>query len=413
MTSTTSYHVGKWLVDDPGCRISHEDAVVGLEPKVMDLLLLLVRHQGQVVSREDLLAALWPGMVVGEDTLARTVSKLRQALADDSKQPSYIETVPKRGYRLIAEVRASSHTVGLTESRSFVWLGVGLIAGVLLLGLLLLNRGDPVAKGETDSEATLLANRADDFYMRFQQADNASAIELYERVIAIDPSHAQAHAGLASALVQRVIRWPEGIEGVSSLTEALDLGLNETEQARDLLTRAKSLASRAVQVAPADPKTLKALGLVLATSGDLDGAQSQYQRAISLDDDAWESMINLGELKRRDGDLGSAVDLFSRAYEAMHRRYDIEAQRIGPWHAPLGVSIAELYQELGDLQESEIWYRRILRLSPYDPEATAGLARILAESGDLRGALALCRNLETTGAFQQDCKKLLSQSVTQ
>src|SRR5438270_13793337 len=52
------------------------------------------------------MAALWPGVIVGEDSLARTVSKLRQALGDDAKAPRYIETIAKRGYRLLVEVES-------------------------------------------------------------------------------------------------------------------------------------------------------------------------------------------------------------------------------------------------------------------------------------------------------------------
>jgi len=77
-----------------------------LEPKVMDLLFLLATRNGEVVGRDELLARLWPGLIVGEDTLARSVSRLRKVLGDDPKSPSYIETIAKRGYRCIAIVNA-------------------------------------------------------------------------------------------------------------------------------------------------------------------------------------------------------------------------------------------------------------------------------------------------------------------
>ena len=80
MNQAKHLYVGDWRVDGPGCRIDRDGASVSLEPKVMDLLLLLIAQTGEVASKEDLLSTLWPGMVVGEDTLARTVSKLRSAL---------------------------------------------------------------------------------------------------------------------------------------------------------------------------------------------------------------------------------------------------------------------------------------------------------------------------------------------
>lgn len=77
---------------------------VRIEPKVMEVLMLLADHAGEVVSREELLAAVWPDVVVGDDALTQSIIKLRKALGDNPRAPSYIETISKRGYRLIAPV---------------------------------------------------------------------------------------------------------------------------------------------------------------------------------------------------------------------------------------------------------------------------------------------------------------------
>src|SRR5207244_3018532 len=61
-----------------------------------------------VVSRHELLSAIWPGVIVGDDALTQAVIKLRRALADEARSPAYIETVSKRGYRLIATVKGAS-----------------------------------------------------------------------------------------------------------------------------------------------------------------------------------------------------------------------------------------------------------------------------------------------------------------
>jgi TolB-like protein len=84
----------------------------------MDVLLLLVQRAGEVISREDLLATVWSGSVVGDDTLTQAVIKLRKALGDDTRSPSYIETIAKRGYRLIATVRAGQGDAPVSSSRS-------------------------------------------------------------------------------------------------------------------------------------------------------------------------------------------------------------------------------------------------------------------------------------------------------
>lgn len=70
----------------------------------MGLLVHLADHAGHTVSREALFRALWPGVVVSDDTLTQVVIKLRKALGDNARSPSYIQTVPKRGYRLLAPV---------------------------------------------------------------------------------------------------------------------------------------------------------------------------------------------------------------------------------------------------------------------------------------------------------------------
>lgn len=99
---------GLWTAVRVSGELSGPDGVQRLEPKVMDLLCLLAVEPGRVWSREELMSALWPGVVVGDDSLARTVSTLRLALGDDAKAPQYVETISKRGYRWIAATSATS-----------------------------------------------------------------------------------------------------------------------------------------------------------------------------------------------------------------------------------------------------------------------------------------------------------------
>ena len=86
-----------------------------IEPKVAEVLAYLAGRAGQVVSRDELLSAVWPGVVVGDDALTQAIIKLRKALGDDARRPAYIETLAKRGYRLIAPVaRVAEVGSGLT-----------------------------------------------------------------------------------------------------------------------------------------------------------------------------------------------------------------------------------------------------------------------------------------------------------
>ncbi len=96
--------VGDWMVEPALNELSSAGKTVKLEPKAMSVLMVLADKSGQVVSREALLSAVWPGVVVGDDSLTQVVIKLRKALGDVPEKPAYIQTISKRGYRLIAPV---------------------------------------------------------------------------------------------------------------------------------------------------------------------------------------------------------------------------------------------------------------------------------------------------------------------
>lgn len=104
ITLETPFFVDDWHVDPSLGRITYKQKVIKLEPKVMKVLVCLAQEMGDVITREKLESTVWAGRVVGYDSLATAIIKLRKAFDDDSKNPQFIETVPKRGYRLIASV---------------------------------------------------------------------------------------------------------------------------------------------------------------------------------------------------------------------------------------------------------------------------------------------------------------------
>src|SRR5687768_4085369 len=77
---------------------------VALAPKAFALLQFLAGQAGRLVSKEELLGAVWPGVFVGDAVLKGAIRELRKALGDDSHQPRFIETAHRRGYRFIAHV---------------------------------------------------------------------------------------------------------------------------------------------------------------------------------------------------------------------------------------------------------------------------------------------------------------------
>lgn len=99
------FTLGEWLVQPTQGRISRGETVVRLRPQLVDLLACLARGAGQTLTKREILERVWPKQFVAESGLARCVAELRQALGDAVQQPRYIETIPKRGYRLVAPVR--------------------------------------------------------------------------------------------------------------------------------------------------------------------------------------------------------------------------------------------------------------------------------------------------------------------
>jgi DNA-binding winged helix-turn-helix (wHTH) protein/TolB-like protein/Tfp pilus assembly protein PilF len=96
--------IGDWTVEPALNELAAAGKTVKLEPKTMSVLVYLADRPAQVVSREALLSAVWPGVVVGDDSLTQVIIKLRKALGDVPDKPVYIQTIPKGGYRLVAPV---------------------------------------------------------------------------------------------------------------------------------------------------------------------------------------------------------------------------------------------------------------------------------------------------------------------
>ncbi len=101
MAMASEVQLGGVLIrpEENSLQVDGED--IHLEPKVMAVLQMLIAHAGEVVSRQALMETVWAGRVVGEEVLTRCISELRAALGDKASDPQFIQTVPKKGYRLL------------------------------------------------------------------------------------------------------------------------------------------------------------------------------------------------------------------------------------------------------------------------------------------------------------------------
>lgn len=99
------FQFGPWMVLPERDLMRNGEQAVHLEPLVMDVFVVLASRGGEVVTRDQLVEAVWDGRPQSDDVITRCISALRRSLGDDARQPVYIETLQKRGYRVMQRVR--------------------------------------------------------------------------------------------------------------------------------------------------------------------------------------------------------------------------------------------------------------------------------------------------------------------
>jgi TolB-like protein/DNA-binding winged helix-turn-helix (wHTH) protein len=111
--------IGAWCVNPTSGQISRDGETARVEVRTMRLLLCLAEHAGEVVSIDDLLDQVWSDVTVAPDSVYQAVTSLRRLLGDDPKQPTYIATVPRLGYRMVATVSPwADQSVAQTGART-------------------------------------------------------------------------------------------------------------------------------------------------------------------------------------------------------------------------------------------------------------------------------------------------------
>lgn len=103
---TSSYRFERFVLDSGDRQLRNDGAPVELNSRYLDALILLVRAQGKLVSKDRFLDEVWRGVPVTDEALTQCIKTLRRQLGDDAARPRFIETVPKHGYRFVAAVEA-------------------------------------------------------------------------------------------------------------------------------------------------------------------------------------------------------------------------------------------------------------------------------------------------------------------
>ncbi len=100
----TQFYLGDWQVEPSSNTLRLGKFKRTIEPKAMDVLLLLCQQAGEVVSADDIVRQCWPNSPVGDNPIHKTITQLRKALDDKASDPLFIESITKRAYRVIADV---------------------------------------------------------------------------------------------------------------------------------------------------------------------------------------------------------------------------------------------------------------------------------------------------------------------
>ena len=119
-TVNSNFRIGEFLIEPQINSITRAEKTARIEPKVMQVLVRLAEHAGEVVPKEKLIQSVWSDTFVTDDVLTRAISELRKVFEDDAKDSRFIQTIPRSGYRLIApvsdaEVKQGNDSISLPE----------------------------------------------------------------------------------------------------------------------------------------------------------------------------------------------------------------------------------------------------------------------------------------------------------
>jgi DNA-binding winged helix-turn-helix (wHTH) protein/TolB-like protein len=203
------FRLGRWFVCPKLNTVQADGRSIRLEPKFMQVLVCLAARPGEVVSKEELIRAVWVDTFVTDDVLTRSISELRRALGDDAKQPHVIETVARSGYRIIAPVQriqespsegGGDRVKASAWPRKFLAAAVAVVAIAIVTTVLLHRKPVEVQTNQPKAIAVLpLQNTsaAKDFdYLRIGLADDIANTLSYYPAVSIRPfSTANKYAG--------------------------------------------------------------------------------------------------------------------------------------------------------------------------------------------------------------------------
>lgn len=391
--------IGECLIEPPQNRIKRHDTEVRLEPRVMDVLVCLATHAGEVVSRETLNRQVWGSVVVTDQAVTNCISELRHHLGDDRAANRVIETIPKRGYRLTAQVQlaaAGSMQDPPTTTISHWMAGQRRLvaAGLLFLVFALLALAwwwqSASAPALTSVSVLRFENAANDEtldYLGLALPDEIATLLTASRDLAVRPfEHVDANDPLAAARARQVDHIVSGRyyrEGNNQLTLAVEAQhvlqqrviwrTRITAPAGDLLAMRGRIAESVRQ------------GLLPALGASV-GAASEY---TPVHDEAYQLYLRSLALPQQPKPTERAIEMLERAVA------------LEPGFAPAWSALGERYYDHGTYgaggeparQKTLPALRKALELDPRLISAARQIVTHLTESGELEAAYPEARRM--------------------
>ncbi len=408
-----------------------------LDPRVMDVLVMLASNAGHVVQREDLLAKLWPGAVVTDDVLSRCIYELRRQLSQaggDEQLKALIETVPKRGYRLNGEVAllaASSITAPPAGGRRRFWLALAAIPAAALLwfgGRALL---DPDAAktysiailpfedmSAAKDQGYLADGIADEIINRLMRTGDLPVIARSSsfafRGMPVDVNEIARRLKVTHVLEGSVRKAGERIRISAQLVAAADNSLVWSEtfdrELDDLFSVQDAIAAsvvsalsvqlRGTAAPPTEPVDHRAYELFQKGEhlynrrgpGDIPRAAKYYQDAIVIEPGyvrAWASLAGAYSLMAYGGDIDPAIGLEKQG-EAARKAIELD-----PDNALGYARLSQYNWDIGDRKTGyEVW-DKALALRQEDPLILNFTAGVAMRAGEIDKAIDAQRRLVT------------------
>jgi DNA-binding winged helix-turn-helix (wHTH) protein/tetratricopeptide (TPR) repeat protein len=332
----SAYRFGPFRLNVRDRILERDGSRVLLTPKVVDTLVVLVENAHQVVTKEALMRAVWPDVTVVESGLTRNISVLRKALEGDGPEGSYIETIPRRGYRFVAElaeedlvIRADANGPPPRKSgRRAAWLAAALVVFAGLAGITW-RWLRPVPQHAPEPRVRI----GEHLLYKLAPEQSVKAVQEFEQAVSSDPSSARAHAGLSISLMQ------SSSLGVQPFVEVGG--------------RAEAEARRALQLDPHLATAHYASGLVnLLYRWRFDQAEKEFLRALELDPKSVLSRLGYTQLKFATGEVKEAIRIVE------------EALQIDPASPLLGARYCQAFYYAREFHRAEAECRKVIDREP-------------------------------------------------